>query len=366
MIPSLRQPSRNGAQRPRSVLIIAVSSPHQEVLMITRTGTALVAVAAAACSLAAVAPSASARVTAPAGSFVYSKGGNIHLAHADGSHDIVFKTGGWYWPSMSNGGVIAAERQDRAAPDGTTGYTIHRFKQNGTQLSRQNTPSSLSTIACPSYPSYHLSLSPDGTKVAYDYIDCNGIFATWTPSTRFHLHTQVDYFAPAWLSNSALTISHHGVTVTSDQAEVATWTTTGSGTGRSTDLADSWATAYHATSTRDGKKIALIEDDAADYFDGVPRTVKLVFGTSTGPMDAITRQCAISLPATQYSNWGGATYTNLTFRSDGKVLAFDSQAGIYKVNTSNLAGCTATTLNKQLWIKGGINPSFSPATDTRG
>lgn len=334
--------------------------------MITRIRI-FVAVAALVASLAAVAaPAASARRAAPAGSFLYSKGGKIHLAHANGTHDIVFKSGGWYWPSMAGNGVIAAERQDRQAPDGTTGYTIHRFRQNGSQLSRQNTPSSLSTIGCVSYPSYHVSLSPDGTKVAYDYLDCNGIFATWTPSTRFRLHTFGDYYAPAWQSNSQLLISHEGVTVTDTQAEIGTWTTAGGSTGRTADIADSWATSYHATATRGGTKIAMIEDDAADYFDGVPRHVRLVLGTSTGPNAPITRQCSIPLPASQYSAWNGTDYANLTFRPDGKVLAFDSQVGIFTVHTGALAGCTATSLNKQLWIRGGINPSFSTGTDTRG
>lgn len=315
-----------------------------------------------------VAPSAAAHRAARivSGSFLYSKDGNIHLAHANGTHDIVFKSGGWYWPSMANDGVIAAERQDRSAPDGTTGYTIHRFRQNGTQLSRQNTPSSLSTIACPSYPSYHVSLSPDGTKVGYDYLDCNGIFATWTPATQFQLHTRVDYFAPSWESNTQLLISHEGTTVTDSQAEVGTWNTSGGATGRATTLADSWATAYHATSTRGGTKIALIEDDAADYFDGVPRHVRLVLGTSSGPTAQITRRCSIPLPTTQYDQWRGTDYANLSFRPDGNVLAFDSRVGIFTVHTSVLAGCTATSLNKQLWIRGGLNPSFSPATDTRG
>ena len=332
-----------------------------------RLGVAVAAVALVASATAVVAPPASAHraVRIVTGSFLYSKGGKIHLAHANGTHDIVFKSGGWYWPSMANNGVIAAEREDRRAPDGVMGYTIHRFRQSGTELSRQNTPSSLSSIACPSYPSYHVSLSPDGTKVAYDYVDCNGIFATWTPATQFHLHTKVDYFAPSWESNTQLTISHHGVTISDTQAEVGTWTTSGGSTGRSADLADTWATAYHATSTRNGKKIALIEDDAANYVDGVPRNVKLVLATSGGPTGAITRQCAISLPASQYGNWNGSDYANLTFRPDGNLLAFDSQAGIFKVHTTSLAGCTAASLNKQMWIRGAVNPSFSPATDTR-
>jgi hypothetical protein len=335
--------------------------------MITRARIVVAVIAVAATSVA-FAPSAVAHRAARVvtGSFMYSKAGKIHLAHANGTHDIVFKSGGWYWPSMADNGVIAAERADRQAPDGTMGYTIHRFRQSGTALSRQNTPSSLSSIVCPSYPSYHLSLSPDGTKVAYDYLDCNGIFATWTSATQFQLHTQADYYAPSWESSTQLTISHHGVTFDPSQAEVGTWTTSGASTGRSADIADPWATAYHATSTRSGTKVALIEDDAADYFDGVPRHVKLVLGTSSGPSAAITEQCSISLPTAQYGNWFGSDYANLTFRPDGKVLAFDSQVGIYTVNTSTLAGCTATSLNKQLWIRGGINPSFSPATDTRG
>jgi hypothetical protein len=327
-------------------------------------GLAVVALAASTLVMA-VSGQAAGAATRSGGSLLYSKRGNIHLARADGSHDIVFKKGGWYWPSMDNHGVIAAERQDKRAPDGDVGYTIHRFRQRGRQLSRQNTPSSLSSTSCPAYPSYHVSLSPDGTKVAYDWIGCTGdVFATWTPSERFHLHTKTDYFAPSWLSNKSMTISHFGTTVTANQATLGVWRTGGAASGWTTGLADSWATAYHATTTRNGRKIALIEDDAADYF-GTPHRVRLVFGTARGPARPITRQCSITLPAAQYRMWNGATYANLSFRPDGNVLAFDSNAGIYKVNTRSLAGCSARSLNKKMWIRGGINPSFSPAADTR-
>lgn len=338
--------------------------------MSTRTRLAGVIVSAVVtAALVAIPATAAPARTVVAGSLLYSKGGNIHLAHADGSHDIVFKSGGgvgWYWPSMDDHGRIAAERQDREAPDGTTGYTVHRFRQNGTQLSRQNTPSSLSSFACPIYPSYHVSLSPDGTKLAFDYSDCTGNFAAWTPATSFDLHTHSDYYAPSWLSNTRMTISHVGVTFSDTQAEVGTFTTSGGGAGWSANLADSWATAYHATATRDGRKIALIEDDAANWIDGAPRNVRIVFGTSAGPGQVINRQCAVALKASSYTDWYGSDYSNLSFRPDGKVLVWDSPVGIYKAKTGSLANCSASTLDKQLWIKGGLNPSFSPAADSRG
>jgi hypothetical protein len=53
--------------------MIGVSNhPHQEEVMITRIHVAAIAAAAIASSVLAVAPSASARITAPAGSFLYS------------------------------------------------------------------------------------------------------------------------------------------------------------------------------------------------------------------------------------------------------------------------------------------------------
>lgn len=340
--------------------------------MTTRTRIAAVIVAAlvgstlTAAALAA-GPASAAAHSRGGGSLVYSKGGSLHLARANGSHDIVLKKGGWYWPSMDRHGVIAAERQDRLAPDGTKGYTIHRFRQSGKQLSRQNTPSSLSTISCIAYPSFHLSLSPDGKKIAYDYTGCLGdVYATWTSSTHFKLHTWTDYFAPSWLSNKAMTISHFGTTVTDSQAQLGVWRTSGGASGWTTSLADDWATAYHATATPNGRKIALIEDDAANYFDGHPRHVRLVFGTARGVGQPIRRQCELSLPAAQYRAWQGATYANLTFRPDGNLLAFDSHKGIYKVTTRSLTGCSARTLHKQLWIRHGTNPSFSTAADRRG
>jgi hypothetical protein len=328
-----------------------------------------VAAALASLSVAATTSAAQARPAAAAaggGSLVYVKGGVIHVARADGSHDRIVKRGRWYYTSMSNHGLIAAMKTDgRTAPDGSTGYSVYLIRPSGKVVGRVPTPVDASNSSCPIAPSEHVALSPDGTKVAFDYFDCNGEFAAWMPAkNRLKPHVFGDYYAPQWRSAQQMVISHFGTTVTSGQATVGLWTTGRQPTGWTAGLADSWATSYHAAATRDGKKIALIEDDAANYIDAVPRHVRLVFGTAAGPGRHVTARCGISLPAKLYaaSNWQGTTPAVLNFRTDGNVLAWDAGNGIWTANTRALTSCSKTSLRAHLWIRGGGYPYFSPAS----
>ena len=302
------------------------------------------------------------------GSLVYIKNGDVYLAHADGSRAVRVKKGSYSWPSMDDNGIIAAQKSDgRSAPDGSTGYSIYRFKQSGKKLSSVSTPADYSSFSCPVYPSNHVSLSPDGTKVAYDYTDaCVGVdTANWTPVTKMKLHPFTDYTAPMWLSSSRMLISHLGVTVTKSQAEIGTLGTDGTTTGWATSLADSWASAYHAASTRDGTVVALLEDDAANWTDGEPRKVALVLGTANGVGQPITRRCTVKLPASRYDSfsWLGTTPASLSVNPKGTAVIWDAENGLWRAKTGNLSDCS--TVDAGLWIKGAYSGFYSPAHDTR-
>jgi hypothetical protein len=336
-------------------------------LLLSATVALSVAVGVASTTAAAHPPQ---RAAAGGGSLLYIKRGAIHLARANGRHDVVFKRGSWSWPSMDNHGVIAALAPDgRTAPDGSNGYSVYRFRQSGRRLSHVPTPVDFSTLNYPYYPPNHVALSPDGKKIAYDYVDAanDDTPSAWTPATRFRIHTFSNYTAPRWMGNGQLLISHLGVTLTNSQPELAVWTPTRkSAKGWTTKLADSWATSYNAVASRNGRKVALIEDNAADYIDGVPRRVALVFATASGPGHVpLTRRCSIKLPVRLYKRWYGTLNVGMSFRPDSNVLAWDAQNGIWAAKTRALASCSASSLHAHLWIRGGADPYFSPAADRR-
>jgi hypothetical protein len=320
------------------------------------------AVLAAAPSSAQAHPAAQARHAAATGWLVYIKHGAIHLARANGTHDRTFKKGSWTWPSMDSHGVIAAQGPDGStSPDDSTGYSVYRFNKSGRKISRVRTPADFSTISCYAYPSNHVALSPNGKYLAYDYSDCTGNFAAWTPARRFKLHTWTDYTAPAWDGAHSLVISHEGVTVTSNQAEIGTWAPGHQARGWSASVADDWATAYHAVASHNGKKVALIEDDAANYFDGVARHVRLVLFTAAGAGKALHKQCSVALPKKQYDQSYGTSGTSMSFSANGAALAWDAENGIWSAKTASLSHCSAHSLHAHLWIRGAIDPYFSPA-----
>lgn len=350
------------------------------------TRSALIVAAGLVTSLAITVPPASGLVAHPPGraaggrgthlvarrfsSLVYVKHGDIYVAHPNGRHRRLVRRGTYYWPSMDDHGVIAAEGPDgHTAPDGSAGYSIYRFGQRGKKLSRESTPADFSTLSCPTYPPNHISLSPSGKKVAYDFILCGSETTTvWSPARRMSFRGegagQEGWASPVWLSNKKLLVTHVGVRVAGGREAGVVRTRDGGNSVRDWFDADGWATGFTSTATRNGKKVAILEDDAANYFDGEPRHVRLVLGVAAGPRRPVTVRCRVRLSRRQYSRgWHGVSNAALSFKTDGSALVWDGRSGLFHANTRRLSRCG--TLKPHLLLKHAHDGFFSPATDHR-
>lgn len=307
------------------------------------------------------------RLAAAQGSLVYVKGSRLYVAHVNGTHPkVVLTRSDIYWPSMDDNGVIAVEATDgTTAPDGSDGYSIYRYSQSGKRLSRVSAPVDASTFGCPIYPSYHVAISPDGTKIAYDFFDCDETTSVWSLPRRLKFPHQgagqEEYHAPTWIGDSQMLLTHVGVRVAGGKEAGIYQVADGQNSTSNWFSADSWATAFTASVTQSGKRYAILEDDGANYINGEPRHVSLILGSATGPGGKVTKRCTLSLPVKQYRYSYGVSNLGLSFAPNGKSLAWDSKSGIWRANTAKLTDCS--TLNAQLWIKGAFNPSFSAGPD---
>src|SRR6478752_7699039 len=106
----------------------------------------------AACAAAVVASPG----VAHADSLLYAKGGQVWVAHSDGSaaRQVTSSTNGWAWPSMADDGtVFAAGGLSRVNPDGSDSDgsdSVYHMDQSGNTIGPYvETPASRSTPACP-------------------------------------------------------------------------------------------------------------------------------------------------------------------------------------------------------------------------
>jgi hypothetical protein len=302
---------------------------------------------------------------APArGSMVYVRNGDIYLARIDGSHAHLIRRGTYYWPSQDDHGVIAAEGFDGlTAPDGSRGVSIYRFARTGKKLGAERTPVDASTLSCPVYAPNYVSLSPDGKHLAYSFFACDEFTTMYTGSKRLSFKGegagQQDYIAPQWLSNSTLLVSHLGVQVAGGDELGSYRLGSGGDHVRGWANADAWALGFEAAATRNGRKFAVLEDDAGNYIDGAPRHVKLLLGTAAGVGKKVTVKCRIAIPARTYKAWYGTSTVSMSFAPDGSRLVFDAPGGSWRAMTSHLGNCGS--VHAHLWKRNVFDVSFSPA-----
>ena len=121
----------------------------------------------------------------------------------------------------------------------------------------------------------------------------------------------------------------------------------------SDDAAD-WATGFDAVASRDGTRIAVLEDDAADN-DGLPTRVVLRLFTAAGPRRAPVFRCELALEAAD-------TYAlaSPTFSPDGSRIAWAESDGIHAATLGALDDCGA--IREQVFtLPGAWEPHWSPA-----
>jgi hypothetical protein len=324
---------------------------------------------------------------AHADSLVFMNGGNVWISHGDGStaRQVTGGTNTWSWPTEDDGGhilVAGGAGGIRPGVEDTPGSEIYRLDQHGASLAApQNTPGSISTVACPTYPPVGLRVAPDGVHFAYHswFCDHNNVELGTVGGNAF---TSSDYIEdmvfPTWVNNSEYLVSRGGDPGigTCDPANshyICEWG--GRTVGQQIDYWYPWFadTASSATGfdgeaiSRDGTKFAVVEDDGADWLGAAHNVSLRLFTAASGPpgpsadtTPAPTLKCSLPLPADPNSTlW----YYNAgpIFSPDGTKLAFAEPDGVHIANVSNLNSCAGVTA--PLAIPGATQPSWSAADE---
>jgi PKD repeat protein len=322
---------------------------------------------------------------ASADSVVYLKDGNVWIAKADGSGARQFTqyAYNWAWPSEDDSGnVVAVGGLQRNNPDGSDSSgssEIYRFQPDGNEIGgAMPTWGSYSTPACPTYGPRDVRVSPDGSKVAYSEFICGSEgTALWTPSDSTSLNFpnqpvgQQDFGQPAWIDSSNFLVTHVGPTVTPTQVQWFVHATSDgddAGTGWYEDQAD--GTGFQGVINRQGTRMAAFNQDAANWTDGHPRSVKLLVYSAADLATAETAdwsdECSVTLDASKYPD---PNTISPSFSPDGtRVLWADSDgvkvasvADVAKDGSGNCTSVAPVTL-----IAGGSEPFYGAGNVAHG
>jgi hypothetical protein len=321
---------------------------------------------------------AAAPASASADTLVYVKSGAVYVAQPDGTQPRVIAPAGngWAWPSETDSGIIAVagglSRVDGSFnPSGSD--EIYEFDQQGKQVAGPvATEGTYSTVNDPEYVS-HFRVAPDNSNVAWtDISSYTEPFTAWrnpngsgTFSTASDCCGPLSYANPEWWGPSHLLIRHDGSTFGSEPAYTFYNLADGSNLGPDTDSAVGSSSAYQVTVSRSGLVYAVETDDRAANTNGTIQNISITLEKNSSPPDKLqtgpTPVCTITLPANQFATNHGSDLLSMSFSSDGSMLAWAQDDGIYEANVATPSDCAAVTSSIHLVVPGGAMPFLGAA-----
>jgi hypothetical protein len=179
----------------------------------------------------------------------------------------------------------------------------------------------------------------------------------WTPAGATmldfpnQLAGQEAFESPSWIGSAQLLLSRDITFAEPDVATFALYDTDDGDDSAADWFSDEnapWATGFDAAASRDGARVAVVEDDAA-VNDGTPMRVALRLFTPPA------LRCDIALPADE--SYIGASPS---FSPDGTRLAWAQADGIHVATVGDLSECSALK-QRTIGKPGDTQPYWTPA-----